>query len=60
MAPERVKAAERCAFAPGSTGRQVIEYIVRSCGRVATMHSGCDKDIDISVVDPYCESDSII
>lgn len=45
-ASERVKAAESCAFAPGSEGRKVIEYIVRSGGRVATMHSGGDKDID--------------
>jgi predicted amidohydrolase YtcJ len=41
-----VKAREECAFTPGSTGRRVIEDIVRSGGRIATMHSGGDKDID--------------
>lgn len=45
-ASERVKAQESCAFNPGSEGRRVIEDIVRSGGRVATMHSGGDKDID--------------
>jgi len=42
----RVKAREECAFTPGSTGRQVLEDIVRAGGRIATMHSGGDKDID--------------
>ncbi len=45
-APPKVKAREDCAFEPGSTGRRVIEDIVRSGGRIATMHSGGDKDID--------------
>ena len=45
-ATPQVKAREECAFNPGSTGRQVMEDIVRSGGRVATMHSGGDKDID--------------
>jgi predicted amidohydrolase YtcJ len=45
-AAPRVKAREDCAFTPGSTGRQVIEDIVRAGGRIATMHSGGDKDID--------------
>ena len=38
--------ARRVRLHPGSTGRQVIEDIVRSGGRIATMHSGGDKDID--------------
>ncbi|MEO5895544.1 MAG: amidohydrolase family protein [Vicinamibacterales bacterium] len=41
-----VKAREECAFTPGSTGRRVIDDIVKSGGRIATMHSGGDKDID--------------
>lgn len=45
-ASPQVKAREDCAFNPGSTGRQVIEDIVRAGGRIATMHSGGDKDID--------------
>jgi predicted amidohydrolase YtcJ len=45
-ASERVKSQEDCAFDPGLDGRRVIEDIVRSGGRVATMHSGGDKDID--------------
>jgi predicted amidohydrolase YtcJ len=45
-ASPQVKAREDCAFNPGSTGRQVMEDIVRTGGRIATMHSGGDKDID--------------
>jgi predicted amidohydrolase YtcJ len=45
-AAPRVKGREDCAFNPGSTGRRVIEDIVRAGGRVATMHSGGDRDID--------------
>lgn len=45
-APPKVKAREECAFTPGSTGRQAIENIIRAGGRIATMHSGGDKDID--------------
>ena len=45
-ASEKVKEQEDCAFLPGSEGRRVIENIVRSGGRIATMHSGGDKDID--------------
>jgi len=41
-----VKAKERCSFEPGSVGRQHAEAIVRNGGRIATMHSGGDKDID--------------
>ena len=41
-----VKATERCAFEPGSPGRKTLEAIVRNGGRIATMHSGGDKDID--------------
>jgi len=45
-ASEEVKAQEDCAFLPGSEGRRVIEDIIRTGGRVATMHSGGDRDID--------------
>lgn len=45
-AAPRVKAREDCAFNPGTPGREVIENIVRAGGRIATMHSGGDKDID--------------
>jgi len=41
-----VKAKERCTFEPGSAGRARVEAIVRAGGRIATMHSGGDKDID--------------
>ena len=41
-----VKAKERCSFEPGSRGREHAEAIVRNGGRIATMHSGGDKDID--------------
>ena len=41
-----VKAKENCNFAPGSRGREHVEAIVRAGGRIATMHSGGDKDID--------------
>lgn len=45
-ASPKVKAREECAFTPGSTGRQAIDNIIRAGGRIATMHSGGDKDID--------------
>ena len=41
-----VKAKERCSFAPGTPGREVLDRIVRTGGRVATMHSYGDRDID--------------
>ena len=41
-----VKAKERCDFEPGSKGREHVEAIVRNGGRIATMHTGGDKDID--------------
>jgi predicted amidohydrolase YtcJ len=41
-----VKARERCSFEPGSWGRDVLDRIVRTGGRVATMHTEGDKDID--------------
>lgn len=41
-----VKAKERCNFEPGSLGRAVLERIIREGGRIATMHTGGDKDID--------------
>ncbi len=45
-ASERVKQQESCTLDPGSPGRKVLEDIVRSGGRIATMHTGGDKDID--------------
>jgi predicted amidohydrolase YtcJ len=45
-ASPQVKARERCSFEPGSPGREVLERIVRTGGRVATMHTFGDKDID--------------
>ena len=45
-ASPEVKKTEQCNFEPGSTGRENAEAIVRSGGRIATMHSGGDKDID--------------
>lgn len=45
-ASPEVKKNERCSFAPGSPGYQDIYRIVRAGGRIATMHSSGDKDID--------------
>ncbi|MBI4481346.1 MAG: amidohydrolase family protein [Acidobacteria bacterium] len=45
-ASSKVKQSERCAFAPGSLGRETLERIIRAGGRIATLHSGGDKDID--------------
>lgn len=44
-APE-VKRAETCNFAPGTRGREDLERIIRAGGRIATMHTEGDKDID--------------
>ncbi|OFV98749.1 MAG: hypothetical protein A3F68_10980 [Acidobacteria bacterium RIFCSPLOWO2_12_FULL_54_10] len=41
-----IKAKESCNFEPGSEGRVNLENIIRAGGRVATMHTGGDKDID--------------
>jgi predicted amidohydrolase YtcJ len=46
QAKPEVKAKERCSFTPGSQGRAHLEAIIRNGGRIATMHSGGDKDID--------------
>ena len=45
-ASPEVKRRERCSFEPGSVGRAHVEAIVRAGGRIATMHTGGDKDID--------------
>ncbi|MBI3940598.1 MAG: amidohydrolase family protein [Acidobacteria bacterium] len=45
-ASPEVKRREECSFAPGSVGREVLEDIIRTGGRIATMHTGGDKDID--------------
>ena len=45
-ASPEVKKMEVCNFAPGSPGAEEIYRIVRSVGRIATIHSTGDKDID--------------
>jgi predicted amidohydrolase YtcJ len=45
-APEEIKRRERCSFTPGSVGREVLNRIIRTGGRVATMHTDGDQDID--------------
>jgi len=45
-APDNIKSREDCNLVPGHEGRLEKEYIVRSGGRIAAMHSGGDKDID--------------
>ena len=45
-AAPQVKARENCSFAPGSRGRKILEDMIRTGGRIATMHTGGDKDID--------------
>ena len=45
-ASPEVKRNESCSFAPGSSGYQEIYRIVRAGGRIATMHSSGDRDID--------------
>ncbi|MCH7979067.1 MAG: amidohydrolase family protein [Acidobacteria bacterium] len=39
-------APPRCSFAPGTPGRVLLERIIENGLRVATMHTGGDKDID--------------
>lgn len=41
-----VKSRESCSFAPGSPGRATLDLIIREGGRIATLHTGGDKDID--------------
>jgi len=41
-----VKAREQCSLAPGTPNRETLKNIIRVGGRVATMHSGGDQDID--------------
>src|SRR3990172_8180806 len=36
----------RCASSPGTVAREILERIVESGLRVATMHTGGDQDID--------------
>ncbi len=36
----------QCNFAPGTPGRELLERIIESGLRIATMHTGGDKDID--------------
>lgn len=45
-APDNIKKHEECTLEAGHKGRLEKEYIVRSGGRIAAMHSGGDKDID--------------
>ena len=35
-----------CSFAPGTIGREILERIIASGNRVATLHTGGDKDLD--------------
>lgn len=44
-APPEVKKKERCNFAPGTVGREVVNRIIRTGGRIATMHTDGDKDM---------------
>ncbi|MBI3894952.1 MAG: amidohydrolase family protein [Acidobacteria bacterium] len=46
QASPEIKARESCNFEPGKPGRKITEDIIRVGGRVATMHTGSDKDID--------------
>ena len=41
-----VKVRESCSFGPGSRGRVILEDLIRSGGRIASMHTGGDQDID--------------
>lgn len=43
---EDARAALGCNFAPGARGREILERIIATGNRVATMHTGGDKDID--------------
>ncbi len=43
---EDARAAQGCNFAPGAQGREILERIIATGNRVATMHTGGDKDID--------------
>ena len=45
-APAKVKEREWCSLAPGTIGREVMDRIIRVGGRIATMHSEGDLDID--------------
>ncbi|MSO20448.1 MAG: hypothetical protein EXQ56_08285 [Acidobacteria bacterium] len=45
-AKPEVKAKETCSFTPGSKDRETLDRIIRAGGRIATMHTGGDKDID--------------
>lgn len=45
-APPEIKKLERCSFTPGSVGREVLNRIIRTGGRIATMHTDGDKDIE--------------
>lgn len=41
-----VKRQETCNFAPNTRGREALYRIVKAGGRIATMHTEGDKDID--------------
>ena len=45
-ASAEVKAKEVCSLAPGGPGYEMVTNIIKAGGRIATMHSGGDKDID--------------
>jgi len=46
QASPEVKASESCSLAPGSRGNKILADIIKAGGRIATMHSGGDQDID--------------
>lgn len=43
--PPRYSGSTQCAFAPGTDGREIMERIIETGNRIATMHTGGDKDI---------------
>ncbi|OFW00610.1 MAG: hypothetical protein A3H94_02530 [Acidobacteria bacterium RIFCSPLOWO2_02_FULL_60_20] len=44
-APPQIKQQEQCHFAPGMPAREIVNRIIRTGGRIATMHTDGDKDI---------------
>ncbi len=45
-ASPEIKRRDRCTLAPGSRGAEDLYRIIKAGGRVATMHTGGDQDID--------------
>jgi len=40
------KGTRPCSFSPGSKGREILERMIETGNRIATMHTAGDKDID--------------